>query len=298
MVTGSARNHLGGGGYPAAAVLFALFSALCGCGPGARFESLRGDGAAANAVEKAREAQLSGDIETARRIFEDVAAARPFDSMARLQLGILYQDILDDPYGALGEYRAFLRLAPGSEKEEMVRDRIRAARDQIARKATDGDGAASISLPGSAEQARRIAELESALAAAAAEAQASAAERDKARSEADRLQREILAKDRQLDILQNQGLTAAPRSDLSRAVESAFPAPVRQQSGPSAESGNAPVLPKSPRTYKVRRGDTLWSVAQKNYGDASRTADIRAANIDVLRGGDKLTEGMILVLPY
>lgn len=270
----------------------AVFAA--GCGPGAEMDSLRDARAAEKAAEKAHEAQLAGKIDEARAIYEDIAAARPSDAMARLNLGILLQDLADDPYAALGEYRAYLRLKPGSDKEEMVRDRIRSARDGIARRTASGDTADKVSLPGSEEQAKRIAELEAGLAAAQAEAAAAAAERDKARSEADKLQREVLARDRQIDILQKQGVVSAPRSDLSRAAEEAVARETAEAIATGAVYGGDGA---KPRTYKVRRGDTLWSVAQKAYGDASRTGDIRAANRNVLGDGDKLVEGMILTIP-
>lgn len=277
----------------AAAALSAAVLAVAGCGPESRIESLRDPKAAENASDKARAAQLAGNVGEARSIFEDIAVARPSDAMSRLQLGILLQDLSDDPYAALGEFRAFLRLAPGSEKEEMVRERIRRARDQIARRTIDGDSADGPSSPGSEEQARRIAQLEEELAAARNEAAAAVAERDKFRGEADKLQRELSAKDRQLDVLQNSGVVAAPRSDLSRAAEEE----IERENAEAA--AHAAVSPKAgPRTYKVKRGDSLWSVAQKAYGDASRTADIRAANRDRLGDSDKLVEGMILVLPY
>ena len=284
-----------GGGIQAAAAFF-IAAALAGCGPASRIGALQDSGEAAAAAEKAREAQLGGRIDEARAILEDIALARPADAMARLQLGILLQDLALDPYAALGEYRAYLRLAPGSEKEEMVRERIRSARNQIARKTASGDSADKAALPGSEEQARRIAELESELRAARSEAAAASSERDKLQSEADKLQREILAKDRQLDILQSQGIAAAPRGDLARAMES--PAGDDSSAGVYAPPETQDGAEKPARTYKVRRGDTLWSVAQKAYGDASRTGEIRAANAERLRGGDKLVEGMVLVLPY
>ena len=47
----------------------------------------------------------------------------------------------------------------------------------------------------------------------------------------------------------------------------------------------------------MKRGDTLTRIAQKSYGDATRVADIRAANRDKIGPGDRLVEGVILVLP-
>lgn len=275
----------------AAVAALVAAAALSGCGPGSRIERLKADDRAlSEASEKARAAQLAGRVDEAREIYEDIVAARPSDPYARLQLGILLHDLAGDPYSAIGEYRAYLRLAPGSDKEEMVRERMRTARDQIARRASSGDAPDAASLPGSREQQRRISELEAELAESRSAAAAAFAERDRAKSEADRLQREILAKDRQLDVFQRQGVVSAPSGDLARAAEEAF---ARE----TATAAAAPEIAAAPRTYKVRRGDALWSIAQKAYGDASRMADIRAANRDVLGGSDRLVEGMVLTLP-
>ena len=50
-------------------------------------------------------------------------------------------------------------------------------------------------------------------------------------------------------------------------------------------------------TYRVKRGDTLWKIAQRAYGDASRNVDIRNANPGRVGPNDQLSEGTVLVLP-
>ena len=47
----------------------------------------------------------------------------------------------------------------------------------------------------------------------------------------------------------------------------------------------------------MKRGDTLWKIAQRAYGDASRNVDIRNANPDKIGPNDQLAEGAVLVLP-
>lgn len=299
MVEWSAMTHVSTALRATGAAFAALAAAsvLSGCGPGARIERLRdGGGPLAEAAGKARAAQLAGRVDEARGIYEEIAVARPSDAEARLQLGILLHDLAKDPYGALCEYRAYLKLAPDSQKAEMVRMRARDARDQIARRAASGGDADSApGLPGTEEQQRRIAELESALADARSEAQLAAAELEKARSDVNRLQRDILSKDRRIDALQRTGISKPPSGDLSRAADEAFANDLAAAAAAAAEG--APSFLPGPSTYKVKRGDTLWTVAQKAYGDASRMADIRAANRDALGGSDRLVEGMILTLP-
>jgi len=52
------------------------------------------------------------------------------------------------------------------------------------------------------------------------------------------------------------------------------------------------------RTYRVKKGDTLWSVAERFLGDGKRWREIQRANADqVNRDGTNLREGMVLVIP-
>jgi nucleoid-associated protein YgaU len=77
---------------------------------------------------------------------------------------------------------------------------------------------------------------------------------------------------------------------LSQPVDSGFAAPAPQP---------IPVTPApttiAGRTYVVQRGDTLWSIAARQYGSGSRWRDIAAANGIV--DERKIAVGQTLVLP-
>jgi nucleoid-associated protein YgaU len=51
------------------------------------------------------------------------------------------------------------------------------------------------------------------------------------------------------------------------------------------------------RIYKVKEGDTLWEIAEKEYKDGTKYAKIEEANKDKLGKGALLKKGMELVLP-
>ena len=51
------------------------------------------------------------------------------------------------------------------------------------------------------------------------------------------------------------------------------------------------------RTHTVIKGDTLFSLAQRYYGNRSRWRDIYAANRDVLPSENALRIGMELKIP-
>ncbi len=104
-----------------------------------------------------------------------------------------------------------------------------------------------------------------------------------------------------------------------RPVDDLYPAPIATpaESDPFASPGvlNAPptaaqppveadpVFSVSPTptataggTYQVQKGDTLWSIAQRVYGDGQRMHAIVAANPSITNP-DRIREGQVLNLP-
>jgi len=82
----------------------------------------------------------------------------------------------------------------------------------------------------------------------------------------------------------------------------AIPALPEAVKPPVPETVDAGVAPKSPapvaaKTYKVKAGDTLSSIAKSTLGDGNKWKDIFKANKDKLAHPDSLTEGMELSIP-
>ena len=102
------------------------------------------------------------------------------------------------------------------------------------------------------------------------------------------LQRQVASLQKRLDAFQGGGSSSAPTHDLSEVF--------LDEPLPGGDDA-APVVGAGPRTYRVKRGDTLWKIAQRAYGDASRNVDIRNANPDKIGPDDRLSEGTVLVLP-
>lgn len=50
-------------------------------------------------------------------------------------------------------------------------------------------------------------------------------------------------------------------------------------------------------TYRVKRGDTLSSIASEVYGDDARWKDIQLANTDILGSSTQVRVGQVLVIP-
>lgn len=232
----------------------------------------------------ARDAQLDGNAARARELYGRLVSEEPANPLARLQLGILLQDSLNDPIEAMHEFDAYLRLAPGSEKRGMVEERRRQAKDQAVRIYGKG-GSAGAPVDIGAEAKKAVTAVQEKLAAAQAALEAAEADREDFRRQAAQLQRQVASLQKRLDAFQGGGASSAPLHDLSEVFLSD---PLPNES-PDAGAG--------PRTYRVKRGDTLWKIAQRAYGDASRNVDIRNANPDKIGPNDQLAEGAVLVLP-
>ena len=182
------------------------------------------------------------------------------------------------------EFDAYLRLAPGSEKRGMVEERRRQAKDQAVRIYGKG-GSAGAPVDIGAEAKKAVAAVQAKLSAAQAALEAAEADREDFRRQAAQLQRQVASLQKRLDAFQGGGSSSAPLHDLSEVF----------LSDPLPDA--APDAGAAPRTYRVKRGDTLWKIAQRAYGDASRNVDIRNANPDKIGPNDQLAEGAVLVLP-
>lgn len=293
-------------GAAAALVVCALFGAFSAGSPAE--SSAPSDEAARDALRKARAKLEAGRPKEAEAIYRDLSLSRPLDGNAHLLLGIHLQDLAKDPFGAIGQFNDFLRLAPESDKADMVRERIHACELAIAKRfrGQDAGAGAAPEQPVSAASAARLQAYAEALAASREETAGLRSELEEVRSERDRLKRDNAAKQNQIDALKGRGSSArAPTDSLSarfdRLTERDYEEAGAGSGGPAAANVPSPSGPpvRLPEymTYEVRRGDTLWKIAQTAYHDGSRTAEIKAANPGLVGADGSLREGTILRIP-
>lgn len=224
---------------------------------------------------------------------------------SHLEAGLLYLDQVKDPLAAIYHFRKYLELQPNSRQAVFVKGRIDVAKREFAR-----------TLP--------------------AQPLENQAERLDLFDQVDRLQRENEQLKAELATLRG-GVALPPtrsRASLNDPLRSNYPRVEAPQSRPflqtTTESNDSPVslapepaattpspvqatpAPAQPiraqptkpgaasttaRRHVVVKGDTLFSLAQKYYGNRSRWRDIYAANRDVLPSENSLQLGMEIKIP-
>ena len=65
---------------------------------------------------------------------------------------------------------------------------------------------------------------------------------------------------------------------------------------PVREQTNSPA-PKQETTHTVQKGDTLWAIAKKFYGDGSKYTKIYEANKDKIKNPNLISIGQVLTIP-
>lgn len=98
------------------------------------------------------------------------------------------------------------------------------------------------------------------------------------------------------------------RGLLARTVEeqrtTAGPTPARTGTGAGdllppdrRVSNEPPPLPAGSVTHRVERGESLWKIAERYYGDGNAWRRIRDANSDMVSATGGVREGLVLVIP-
>ncbi len=243
---------------------------------------------------------------------------------SHLELGLLYEKHINDPIAAIFHYRKFRELKPNSQQADLVRQRIDAATRNFAR-----------TLPGLPlenqldrydmsdavlQLQRENEKLKTSLAAARAgkavsDAAATAAATEAESSQLPEAERPALAPVTDGSPVVSAAAQAPEAVAVSAAPPSRPPlvvAPTQTQQtryqAPTAPSSvrpgpapttttTRPTATGSYRRHAIAKGDTLYSLAQKYYGNRSRWKDIYNANKDVMRSADDYKIGMVLKIP-
>lgn len=214
---------------------------------------------------------------------------------SHLEAGLLYLQQVKDPVAAIYHFRKYLELQPNSRQAALVKQRIDAATREFAR-----------TLPAQPLESRadRMDELELI---------------GRLQRENEQLRAELASLRANPPVLTQSRIalgtgTAVTPAPVARDVPSSFYRPVEEDDSPVSlapvdePSAFVPAQPVQParsakqptaggRRHVVVKGDTLFSLAQKYYGNRSRWRDIYAANRNVLPNENALRLGMELTIP-
>ena len=220
----------------------------------------------------------------------------PEDAEAHLDMGILLFDALAQYPEAIFHFQAFLDACPDSEKAEVARSYIEEATQLLSggKKTRPGASGEETISPRELELVEHIEGLNRAMAALRNDYVAMSNRVAELEQENLKNVAEIARKQHQIDLLRKGGdTTPSPRRPSSALTSRTLgdPVPATRPASPADNPANRR------GTWTVKKGDTLWYIAQKMYGDPSRNVDIRRANPGKIGPNDSLTEGDVLILP-
>jgi nucleoid-associated protein YgaU len=95
---------------------------------------------------------------------------------------------------------------------------------------------------------------------------------------------------------------AAINPAISPPAATPLPEPVRDPSRPArgkavAQTSDGEQAESAVRHHTVQEGETLFTLAQRYYGDGDRFAELYRANRSVLKTPDALEPGTVLTIP-
>jgi tetratricopeptide (TPR) repeat protein len=260
--------------------------------------------------ERAAQMVRQGRTQEALSAYLKVIAKRGDEAPeSHLEAAAIYKQHIKDYLAAIYHFRKYLELQPNSRQAELVKQQIEACKREFARSLPAHPlNDASVKL-GYMEQLDRLQrendQLKAEIAALRAglptsanpyrggfeiplnsgpttgpAPRAVAVESGAGDTEGPPISRAPLAAEGEAQQGQNALRVAAPP-----------PAP---RTGPAAP---APTATAAGKKHTVAAGDTLSNISQRYYGTRTRAGDIKQANRELLKGGDRLSIGMELRLP-
>ena len=235
---------------------------LAGCMLGGCLPSAPGDEEKEPYFLAGKGRELTMDFKGAIESFEKAVEVNPKSAPAHFELGWLYDEKEPDPAAAIYHYERYLKLLPNSAKEDMVKARVLACKQQLAQTVSLG--------PVTERQTRELEQL--------------AEETKRLREECANWRAYAL----RLQALTNQSAATLPVTRATQPPVSAQPAPadsvipVRPTATPTATS----------RTHIVKAGESPILIARK-YGVKLEALNASNPKLDPRR----LQVGQALIIP-
>lgn len=265
-------------------------------------------------VARAYEELEAGNHKDAAALLRKALDNYPTLARPHLDLAIILHERRADYIRAIYHYQRYLELRPESEKAAMIGQRIDLAREALTRELgvvpvgghtldIDKDTVVAPLLveSGEGEDVRAARER------VQAEMQDVRASLARVETERDELRQAVAERERTTvsDRSRMQGLATQIRTleGQVKALEAERDTLLAAQHAVVASDGSASASldglqsVDGVRTYSVRPNDSLGSIAQRIYGDATKWRVIYDANREVLRAPDDVRIGQVLVIP-
>lgn len=223
-------------------------------------------------MQRAQARLSAGDIDGAIELFTQSLEENPGSSRAHLDLALLLHDQKKDYVGAIYHYRRYLALRPDTEKQQLIEDRIRLAKQALV---------GSVSVAGE-DSAREIADLKK--------------ENTVLNAEVRRLTQQVEQLMGQAEA-QSGEIARLKESDKVKPVPTPPPAEPRKEAVVVTSKPAAAPSRSAPRTYRVQPGESLIVIAKKVYGDGQDWVKIYEANRAQLGNSNRLLVGQLLEIP-
>jgi LysM repeat protein len=256
---------------------------LCGCSENVGMLDAR-DSADAT-MRRARGKVSEGEPDAAIKLYQKVLNNDSRMARAHLDLALLLSD-KNEYLDAICHYRRYLAMRPSTEKRGMIEKRM--YRDiQLFIAAQTPDSSLRPTGRGSRKDKKDF---------VSGNKFATTLQKLKQAEDNEKELKEIVAElKKENKKLANKVGDCESELDQYRAVVGLTPRNEVKKK-PVVKPEPAPDK-KEHRTYRVRRGDTLSSIAADVYGDEKQWHKIQKANKDKLKGRQKINTGEILIIP-
>lgn len=218
------------------------------------------------------------EYKSAADAFKKCLRVSPQSADAHLQLGMLYEDHLHQPVSALHHYQSYMRLRPAGDNAQVAEESVERIQQRLGEEwaALYGVGRPRTDEIIAAEQVRKkLYKLEEQKAFLLKKLR----ETNRKLIAARHAQERHRAPSRRLD--------DQPQQTPASATEDK---PVNKDQGRAADT-------QREELYTVKKGDTLFSIARRKYGNASLWDELQSYNQSVLNGRNELIIGETIRLP-
>lgn len=260
---------------------------LVGCSPEQKGGMPNNDYESAT-FKRAKEKYELRDYREAVNLYEEVLRENPSMAKAHFELGLIYNDKVNDPISAIYHFRKFLRLKPNSERGKTVQEWISRAELAIAS-----------SQPNSPmESTEQFVELQK--------------ENLILKNTNEKLQQELAAlkhslpdkseKNQPLAATESTKVVLKPISSSTETqsinrVTNSIALKLITNTEVTSVATNVPVVSSPIKKHTVQAGETLWRIAVRYYPEQVKEGAKKIMEANLITDPSKIRSGQILTIP-